>query len=75
MLITVLVCLGVLILFTITTWIDSPREKRSDNMIAIIIGDITDTRFHVNTVVGLSIAILTDDGIILDTYHVVTLHC
>ncbi len=74
MLITVLVCLGVLILFTITTWIDSPREKRSDNLIAInqlMILPILD--FMCNTVIGLSIAILTDDGIVLDTYHVVTL--
>ena len=74
MLITVLVCLGVLILFTITTWIDSPREKRSDNLIAInqlMILPILD--FICSTVIGLSMAIWTDNELDLDTYHVVTL--
>ena len=71
---TVLVCLGVLILFTIATWIDSTREKRSDNLIAInqlMILPILD--FICSTVIGLSMAIWTDNELDLDTYHVVTL--
>ena len=73
-LITTLTCLGALSLFAITTWIDSPREKRSDNLIVInqlMILPILD--FICSTVIGLSMAIWTDNELDLDTYHVVTL--
>jgi len=71
---TVLVCLGVLILFTIATWIDSTREKRSDNLIAINqLMTLPILYFICTTVTGLSISIFIDDGITLDTYQVVTL--